>query len=321
MELLSEAKRVFDVEIEALKLIRDSLGDDFLKIINAITNCKGKVIITGMGKPGHIARKISATMASLGTPSFFLHPAEALHGDLGVISEEDVVIAISYSGESEEITRLLSNIKAIGATLIGISGNSESTLIKHCDLSQVFKKVEEACYMGLAPTSSTTATLVYGDALAIVSSRIYGYNEKDYGLYHPAGSLGKKLFIRVNDIMSANEDNALILSGNTLKSAIIEMGKKGLGIITIVNGEKKIMGVVTDGDLRRQLEKGVDVYNLDVDSIMTKTPTIFKEEMMAIEALQILKKKNISSAPVLGFNGEVIGTIRLQDILKTGIVL
>jgi len=321
MDLIQEVKRVFDIEINALKSVRDSLNNDVLDIINAITNCRGKVIITGMGKPGHIGRKIAATMASLGTPSFFLHPAEALHGDLGMIGKEDVVIAISYSGESEEVTRLLSNIKAIGAILIGISGNANSTLIKHCDISQVFTKFDEACYMGLAPTSSTTALLVYGDALAIVASKVYGFNENNYGLYHPAGSLGKKLFIKVKDIMAYGDNNAIVLKGETLKNAIIEMGKKGLGMVTITDKENSIIGVVTDGDLRRQLEKGVDVYSLNVDSIMSKTPTILNEDIMAIESLQILKQKNISSAPVIDSKGNAVGTIRLQDILNAGIVL
>ena len=321
MDLIQEGKRVFDIEINALESVRDSLNSDFLEIINAITNCNGKVIITGMGKPGHIGRKIAATMASLGTSSFFLHPAEALHGDLGMIGKEDVVIAISYSGESEEVTRLLSNIKAIGATLIGISGNANSTLIKHSDISQVFTKFDEACYMGLAPTSSTTVSLVYGDALAVVASKVYGFNENNYGLYHPAGSLGKKLFIKVKDIMAKGDNNAVVKDEETLKNAIIEMGKKGLGMVT-VNGKKgSIIGVVTDGDLRRQLEKGVDVYSLNVNAIMSKAPTILDEEMMAVEALQILKQKNISSAPVVDSTGNAVGTVRLQDILNAGIVL
>ncbi|WP_128896356.1 KpsF/GutQ family sugar-phosphate isomerase [Longirhabdus pacifica] len=321
MDFIQEGKRVFDIEIKALELVRDSLNDDFLRIIHAITNCKGKVIITGMGKPGHIGRKIAATMASLGTSSFFLHPAEALHGDLGTIGKEDVVIAFSYSGESDEVTRILSNIKAIGATLIGISGNADSTLIKHSDIAQVFTKFEEACYMGLAPTSSTTASLVYGDALAIVASKFYGFNENNYGLYHPAGSLGKKLFIKVKNIMAHGDNNAFVFQGETLKKAIIEMGKKGLGIITVVDSNYFIKGVITDGDLRRQLEKGVDVYNLIVDDVMSQNPIVLTEEMMAIEALQILKKTNISSSPVMDCNKLLIGTLRLQDILNAGIVI
>lgn len=321
MDLIQEARRVFDIEISALESVRDSLNGDFLEIIDAITKCKGKVIITGMGKPGHIGRKIAATMASLGTSSFFLHPAEALHGDLGMIGKDDVVIAISYSGESEEVTRLLSNIKAIGAILIGISGNKNSTLIRHSDISQVFTKFDEACYMGLAPTSSTTASLVYGDALAVVASKVYGFNENNYGLYHPAGSLGKKLFIKVKDIMACDQNNAVVFEGETLKNAIIEMGKKGLGMVTVIDSNSLIKGVITDGDLRRQLEKGVDVYSLVVDEVMSQNPTILTEEMMAIEALQILKQKNISSAPITDKKNQSIGTIRLQDILNAGIVL
>ncbi len=321
MNYIDEAKRVFDIEIEALNRVRNNLDDNFIQILKAITECKGKVIITGMGKPGHIARKIAATMASLGTSAFFLHPAEALHGDLGMVEKEDVVIAISYSGESEEITRMLSNIKAIGTTLIGISGNADSTLIKYSDYVQVFPYFKEACYLGLAPTSSTTAALVYGDALAVVATKIYGFNENNYGMYHPAGSLGKKLFIKVKDVMASQENNAVINSGSTLKNAIVEMSKKGLGIVNIVDDERKILGVVTDGDLRRQLEKGADVYSLVVDEIMTKTPIIINEDDMAVEALQILKQKNVSSAPVIDERNRLVGTIRLHDILNKGIVL
>lgn len=321
MNYLEEAKRVFDIEINALMSVRDNLDENFNQIIKVITDCKGKVIITGMGKPGHIARKIAATMSSLGTSAFFLHPAEALHGDLGMVGKEDVVIAISYSGESEEITRMISNIKAIGAVLIGISGNSESTLVNYSNYTQVFPYFEEACNLNLAPTSSTTATLVYGDALAVVASKKYGFNESNYGLYHPAGSLGKKLFIKVKDIMAEGENNAVINKGLTLKSAIVEMGNKGLGMITVVNKENRVEGVVTDGDLRRQLEKGVDIYGLSVDEIMTKSPIFLYEDSMAVEVLEVLKGKNISSAPVININGEVVGTIRLQDILNAGIVL
>ncbi len=321
MNYLNEAKRVFDIEIEALKLVRDNLDENFNNILEIVTECKGKVIITGMGKPGHIARKIAATMASLGTSAFFLHPAEALHGDLGMISNDDVVIAISYSGESEEITRILSNIKAIGAKLVGISGNAESTLVKYSDYVQVLPDFKEACYMNLAPTSSTTATLVYGDALAVVASKVYGFTENNFGLYHPAGSLGKKLFLKVQDVMACRKENATILEGATLKSAIIEMSKKGLGIVTIVDSNNKIIGVVTDGDLRRQLEKGVDVYGLTVNQIMSRTPIILQQDMMAVEALQVLKDKNVSCAPVVDEQQLAIGTIKIQSILNKGIIL
>jgi arabinose-5-phosphate isomerase len=320
MNYLDAAKTVFDVEIEALKKTRDSLDETFVSILYEVTECTGKVIITGMGKPGHIARKISATMASLGTPSFYLHPAEALHGDLGMLSKEDIVIAISFSGESEEVTRLIPNIKAIGAKLIAISGNANSTLVKHSDIYQLFPEFNEACLLKLAPTSSTTAALVYGDALAVVASLKYGFTEKNYGLFHPAGSLGKKLFIKVKDVMSSGNENAIIYKGDTLKNAIVELGNKGLGIITVVDHNKIILGVLTDGDLRRQLEKGVDIYKLRIDDVLTKKPIVISQELLAVEALKILKDKNISSAPVWDENKTVVGTIRLQDILNQGII-
>jgi arabinose-5-phosphate isomerase len=321
VDYIAEAKRVFNIEINALELVRDNLDNNFNEILKVLTECKGKVIITGMGKPGHVARKIASTMASLGTSAFFLDPVEALHGDLGMVTRDDVVIAVSYSGESEEITRVLANIKAIGATLIGISGNANSTLIKYSDYSHVFPYFDEACYMNLAPTSSTTAALVFGDALAIVASRVYGFTESDFGLYHPAGSLGKKLFVKVQDIMASDSHNAIISEGVPLKNAIIEMGRKGLGIITVVDNDNKILGVLTDGDLRRQLELGVDVYGLSVNEVMSKKPITIHQESMAVAALQILKEKNISSAPVVDDKDRAIGTIRLQAILNKGIIL
>ena len=195
MDRLTEGKRVFDIEIAALEKTRDALNDTFLQILDLITNCEGKVIITGMGKPGHIAAKLAATFASLGTPSFRLHPAEGMHGDLGMVSANDVVIAISFSGESDEIVRILPNIKIIGAKLVGLTGNPNSTLAKASDIVQVLPKFEEACYLGLAPTSSTTAALCYGDSLAVVASGVYGFKDSNYAIFHPAGSLGKKLIL------------------------------------------------------------------------------------------------------------------------------
>lgn len=318
---LKEAKKVFDKEIEALESVKDNLGENFLAILDKIVNCKGKIIITGMGKPGHIGRKIAATLSSLGTPAFFLHPAEALHGDLGMVQKKDVVIAISNSGESEEIKMILSNIKLIGAFLIGISGNRNSTLIKHSDLYEVFPKITEAGYLGLAPTSSTTVELVYGDALAIVASKIYGFDSKKYGLYHPAGSLGKKLLFRVKDLMLKNKEDSNILIDTSLKEALIEMGSKGLGIVAVVNKAKILQGIITDGDIRRQLEKGVDIYNLMVNEIMTRKPITFDMNMLAVEALEKMKANNISSGPVLNADGSHLGIIRLQEILKAGIVI
>lgn len=319
MNKLNEAKKVFDIEIEALKKTRDSLDKVFCNILDAIVNCNGKVIVTGMGKPGHIANKLAATFSSLGTPAFCLHPAEAMHGDLGMISKEDIVIAISYSGESDEIINILPNIKLIGATLIGITGNSKSTLAQVSDITQVLPEFEEACYLGLAPTSSTTSVLCYGDALAVVASGIYGFKDTDFGKFHPAGALGKKLILKVDDLMSSNNKNAMVKEDVSLKDAIIELSQKGLGIVSVIDSVGKLVGVVTDGDLRRQLQMGVDVYNLNVRDVMSKNPLTIQKGNLAVEALNILRSKNIASMPVID-NERPVGTIRLQDIVNIGIV-
>jgi arabinose-5-phosphate isomerase len=320
MDIIKEAKRVFDIEIEALQKTRDSIDVIFAEIMKLITSCEGKVIITGIGKPGHIARKIAATLASLGTPAFYLHPAEALHGDLGMICESDVVIVVSYSGESDEIIRILPNIKMIGAKIIAISGNADSTLVRYSNISQILPEFREACHLGLAPTSSTTVSLVYGDALAVVASIAYGFKEYNYALYHPAGSLGKKLIIKVSDVMKTGKDNSVIYSNASVKEAIIELSKKALGIVTIVDDSNKILGVITDGDLRRALEKGINVYDLTVNELMTKNPFSASAEMMAVEALKRLKEKNISSMPVKNNLEELIGTIGFQAIINSGII-
>lgn len=319
MDRLLEGKKVFDTEIAALEKTRDALDDTFLKILDLVVNCEGKVIITGMGKPGHIAAKLAATFSSLGTPSFRLHPAEAMHGDLGMVSSNDVVIAISFSGESDEIVRILPNMKMIGATLIGITGNPNSTLAKASDVVQVLPKFEEACYLGLAPTSSTTAVLCYGDALAVVASGIYGLKDADFGKFHPAGSLGKKLILKVEDLMAKCEKNALVHTSVPLKDAIIELSKKGLGAVSIIDDDQKLLGIITDGDLRRQLEKDADIYNMKVEEIMSTNPVTIDKEKLAVEALHIMKDKNISCLIAVD-EYKVAGTIRLQDIIGVGIV-
>lgn len=319
LDKLAAARNVFTVEINALEKTRNALDQTFLNILDMITSCKGKVIITGMGKPGHIARKIAATLASLGTPSFCLHPAEALHGDLGMISENDMVIAISYSGESEEITRILPNIKMIGAKIIAISGNKESTLVKNSDIAQILPDFDEACILGLAPTSSTTATLVYGDALAVVASNIYGFKDIDFGKFHPGGALGKKLLTHVSDIMYTGEANACVEKSASLMEAIVEISKKGLGIVVVLDG-KKVTGVITDGDLRRALQKRVDIYGMSISEIMTKTPYLIEDSKMAVDALRVLREHNISALPVLNSKKEFVGIVSLQTLVHAGII-
>ena len=319
-DYISEAKKVFDKEIEALEKTRDALGEDFEKILNLILRCEGKLILTGMGKPGHIATKMSATFASLGIPSFFMHPGEAMHGDLGMVEKKDVVMLMSYSGESEEVTRLMPVLKEIGCTTIAITGKLQSTLAQECQYHFFFPDFEEACYLHLAPTSSTTTLLVLGDALAVIASRAINYTRDDFGLHHPAGTLGKKLLVKVKNLMYSGNEDAVVVEGSTLHQAIVEMSKKGLSMVTIVDGENNIKGIITDGDLRRMLDKNVDVYNAVVDDLMTKNPITVDYREMAVNALQTMSDKKITCMPVVDEENKLIGTVLMQDIFKAGIV-
>ena len=319
-DYISEAKKVFDKEIEALQKTRDALGEDFETILNLILDCEGKLILTGTGKPGHIATKMSATFASLGIPSFFMHPGEAMHGDLGMVEKKDVVMLMSYSGESEEVTRLMPVLKEIGCKTIAITGKPQSTLAQECQYHFFFPEFEEACYLHLAPTSSTTTLLVLGDALAVIASRAINYTRDDFGLHHPAGALGKKLLVKVKNLMYSGDEDAVVFEGSTLHQAIVEMSKKGLSMVTIVDAENNIKGIITDGDLRRMLDKNVDVYNAIVDDLMTKNPTTVDYREMAVNALQTMSDKKITCMPVVNEENKLVGTILMQDIFKAGIV-
>lgn len=318
--VIDEARIVFDKEIEALQKTRDALNSDFEKLVELVLDCKGKVVLTGMGKPGHIASKIAATFASLGTPSFFMHPGEAMHGDLGMLEPTDIVFLMSYSGESTEVTSLLPVLREINCKTVAITGNDKSTLARECQYHFYFPKFEEACYMHLAPTSSTTALLVLGDALAVIASRAKHYSKEDFGLHHPAGALGKKLLVKVNDLMHTQGDNAVIVEGSTLRSSIIEMSSKGLSMVTVIDNKGFLKGIITDGDLRRMMEKGIDIYSVLVDDVMTRNPIAVDCREMAVNALQLMSDKCITSMPVLDENNKVVGAILMQDVFKAGIV-
>lgn len=319
-DVISEARFVFDKEMEALARTRDSLGEDFEILVNLVLNCRGKVVLTGMGKSGHIGSKIAATLASLGTPAFFMHPAEAMHGDLGMVERKDVVILMSYSGESEEVTRLMPVLQEIGCTTVAITGKPRSTLARECGHHIFLPEFEEACYMHLAPTSSTTALLALGDALALVAAKLRNYTKEDFGLHHPAGALGKKLLVKVSDLMYTGEKNAVVLEGSSLRSAIVEMSTKGLSMVTIVDASRKLKGIITDGDLRRMLERGVDVYHETIDNVMTRNPKWIDSREMAVNALQFMSNLHITGMPVLDEQGNVVGSVLMQDIFKAGIV-
>jgi len=319
-DVIAEARAVFDKEIEALTRTRDALGEDFSNMVDLVLNCRGKVVLTGMGKPGHIGTKIAATLASLGTPAFFMHPAEAMHGDLGMVEEKDVVILMSYSGESEEVTRLMPTLHEIGCKTVAITGKPKSTLARECQYHFFFPEFEEACYMHLAPTSSTTALLVLGDALALVVSRVKNYTREEIGLYHPAGALGRKLLVHVSDLMHAGKENAVVREQSSLREAIVEMSSKGLSMVSVVDEAGKLKGIITDGDLRRMLERGTDVYHEVIDHVMTKTPRWIDSREMAVNALQVMSDLKITGMPVLDEDRKVVGTILMQDIFKAGIV-
>lgn len=321
IDYLVEARKVFDTEIEALIKTKESLSDIFSGIVNAVLACKGKVVLCGMGKSGHIAKKISATMSSLGTSSFYLHPAEAIHGDLGMVTDSDLVILISHSGESQEILHLIPSLKAIGAEMVAITSNGNSTLAKECDLVQVMPMVREACNLNLAPTSSTTAVLAYGDALAVVASEKYGFCEDNFALFHPAGTLGKRVLLRVSDIMATGVDMPIVREKSLISEAIMEMSRKRLGVVAIINQDNKLSGLLTDGDLRRAIEKRVDMYNDIIDTIMTCSPKTIKKDILAVEALQNLKENSINNYPVVDDFGHVEGVLTWQMIVKAGIVI
>ena len=320
MDYISDAREVFDKEIKALEVTKEALGTDFIRIVDLILECQGKLVLTGMGKPGHIATKMAATFASLGTPSFYMHPGEAMHGDLGMVEKKDIVMLMSYSGESEEVIRLMPVLQEIGCTTIAITGRANSTLARECQYHFVFPEFEEACYMHLAPTSSATSLLVLGDALALVLSKAKNYTKEDFGLHHPAGALGKKLLVKVSDLMHGGDENAVVPEGCSLRSAIEEMSTKRLSMVTIVDGEQHLKGLITDGDLRRMLERGVDVYRVIVDRVMTKQPKYINQHEMAVNALQYMNDRRITGMPVLDDQEKVTGSILMQDIIKAGIV-
>ncbi len=323
IDIINEAKSVFDIEIDALERVKNTIDNRFVKIVDTILECKGKLIFIGIGKPGHIATKLSATFASLGTPSFYLHPSEAQHGDLGMITAQDVVFAISFSGESEEVIRILPNIRKIGAKIIGISGNQYSTLIKNSDIAFVFPTIEEACYMKLAPTSSTTAELVLGDAIAVLCAKSKAFNKKNFALFHPAGSLGKSLITTVGDIMSIGQENAVVKNDASFQEALEEMCRTSLGMVNVVNEENKLVGIFTDGDLRRKLSERVDIYNMNLKEILTYTPVTIRKDMLAAEALRIMIQgnKKVSVAPVIDEQGKLLGSLCAKEIIKIGINL
>ena len=314
------ARKIIKVERDALSQLILKIDQNFKKACELILKSKGRVVVTGMGKPGFIAQKISATLSSTGTPSLFLHPAEALHGDLGRITKEDVVIALSNSGQTEEILKFLPMVKKIGAKLIAVTGNVSSLLAQFSDVVLDVSVKKEACPMNLAPTASTTAMLAMGDALALTLSEKKGFKEEDFAFYHPGGNIGKKLLLKVSDIMRTGKDHPVVRENVKIKDVLYRITSARAGSASVVNAQGKLTGIFTDGDLRRHLRAGEKILDRRVGDVMTKGPMTVVENKLAIEASAILRGKKIDELPVIDKNGRPVGLLDVQDLLKAGIV-
>lgn len=322
VDILAEAKRVLAIESAAVAALAERLDDHFIRAVEMILACSGRVVVTGMGKSGLICQKMAATMASTGTPALFLHPAEGMHGDLGMLMRGDVVIAVSNSGETDEIVRILPTIKRMGLPLIAMSGNPASTLARAGDVSLDISVKEEACPLQLAPTASTTATLAMGDALAVSLLVRRGFQEEDFALYHPGGALGKRLLLRVEDVMHQSEEIPSVPCGTLLKNSLYEISSKKLGITGVVDEEGALIGVFTDGDLRRTIEIGVEVLNQPVDEFMNRNPKRILRSNLAAKALKVMENHSITSLFVFEAEEDKkpVGIIHLHDLLKAGVI-
>jgi len=319
---IDSASKTFDIEIAALQFGKTKLNGDFEQAVELIKNRipPGRVIVMGMGKSGHIGNKIAATLASTGTPAFFVHPAEAGHGDLGMLTKDDVVIGISQSGKSEELLRVMPYIKRNGIKLIALTGGLNSPLAQHSDLLLDTSVPEEACPLGLAPTSSTTLNLVFGDALAICLLNARGFTKDDFAATHPHGTLGRKLLVSVANIMMPLEQAPVINENLSIKETLLIISSIGLGFVVIVDEKNKPIGVFTDGDLRRCLDKDLDIKTASVCDVMSKKFTTIKEEQLAVEAVELMEQHEISTLPVINNDGLLAGAINMRQLLQSGVI-
>ncbi len=319
-DFITPALRTIAMESQAVALLKERVDHTFVESCELILRCKGRVIVTGMGKSGHIGNKIASTLASTGTPAFFVHPGEASHGDLGMITRADLVIAISNSGETREVLTLLPLIKRLNIPLISMAGDSQSTLAKAANVNLDISVSEEACPLDLAPTTSTTVTLVAGDALAIALLEARGFTERDFAFSHPGGALGRKLLLRVSDIMHSGDAIPRVLETTPLSAALLEMTSKGFGMTTVVNEDNKLVGVFTDGDLRRAVDKKININLALTGDIMTRNCQTVSGQMLAAEALKIMEDLKITAVIVEDDEKAPSGVLHMHDILRAGVV-
>jgi arabinose-5-phosphate isomerase len=321
MDILDIAKKVLKTEAEAVLALIGKLDSTFEMAVQIIFESKGRVVVSGMGKSGLVGKKITATLASTGTPAFFLHPAEAIHGDLGMVTSDDVVVALSNSGETDELVGLIPFLKRFNVGLISITGNPRSTLARVADVNLDVSVKEEACPVGVVPTASTTATMAMGDALAVALLMKRGYKEEDFAFFHPGGSLGKKLFIKVKDLMHSGAALPVVSQETPMIKAVMEISSKRLGVTVVADSDGRVLGVVTDGDLRRGIEKwGKAVFDMKAGEVMTRNPRTIPEDELAAKALSVMEQHSITALVVPDDEGKARGIIHLHDILKKGIV-
>ncbi len=322
-EMLKHAQDVLRMEAEAILELVPRIDANFAAAVEMILQCPGRTVITGMGKSGIIGRKMAATLASTGTPSFYLHPAEGIHGDLGMVTAGDVVIALSNSGETGEVLNILPSLRRIGAKIIAMVGNDASTLAKNADVVLNVGVSKEACPLGLAPTSSTTAALAYGDALALALLQRHHFTASQFAIFHPGGSLGRRLLLTVGDIMHSGEENPVVVGETTVQEALFVITDKGLGAVSVIDANGVMQGVLTDGDIRRGLSKGVDFLQRPVTELMTKQPKTITKDKLAAQALHIMESnhpKPITVLPVIDADNKVIGLLHMTDLVRQGVV-
>lgn len=319
-DYVSSALRTIRLEAEAVTALSARIDGHFTAVCELILSCVGRVIVTGMGKSGHIGKKIAATLASTGTPAFFVHPGEASHGDLGMITKNDIVLAISYSGTSSEVVTLLPLLKRAGIKIISMSANAHSTLGEMADVNLDIGVAFEACPLDLAPTSSTTATLVMGDALAIALLEARGFTAEDFAFSHPGGALGRKLLLRVADLMHSGEDIPRVTPDTLTLNALMVMSEKGFGMTTVMNSNGDLLGIFTDGDLRRSIDKGVDIRTAKVGDLMNTTPKMLRDNTLAAEALALMEQTRINVLLITDEQKNLVGVLKINDLLRAGII-
>ena len=319
-ELVSLARNVLDIEARAVSSLGNRLGDEFAAACRICHATRGRVVVSGMGKSGHVSSKIAATLASTGTPAFFMHPAEASHGDLGMITADDTLLAFSYSGETEEVLTIIPVVKRMGAKLVSITGKPGSTLAREADVHLDVSVEEEACPLNLAPTASTTATLAMGDALAVALLENRGFTVEDFARSHPSGSLGKRLLLRVSDVMHTGEDIPVVTPDVRLRDGLMEMTAKGLGMTAVVDENFRPISVFTDGDLRRALDAGADVHATPMRDVVASGCKTIAESALAIEAVNLLEEYRITALPVVDDDGRLVGALNIHDLFRAGIM-